>query len=200
MNVDTATQEAMGRAVMQQMEQRTLQSIRQAVRQELLPEVREEALALARHELDDRLQQERERLRDTAAKEKQALASEFEDELERREEVIRRQTRDAFEERLETLKDDLKAAVAGREQATTLLVSLVTQLVAEKPKRYLAAAGITELDLLALNQVLAPKGVQILAEFRHSQRQVACKLQNGMGQRTTFWLEQVTPGTTTVEA
>jgi hypothetical protein len=183
----------------QQMEQRTLQSIREAVRAELLEDVKAEAFQAAIAELDDRLQQQREQLRDGAAKERQALTSELEDELERREDAIRRQTRDTFEERLEVLKDDLKAAAAARDQVTTLLVSLVTQLVAEK-KRYLHDAGITELDLLTLNQVLAPQGLQIRSEFRHSERQVACTLKNGIGQRTVFWREAVKPGTITVDA
>jgi phosphopantetheine adenylyltransferase len=194
METDTATQQAMGRAVMQQMEQRTLQSIREAVRQELLPQVQEEALALARQELEEQLQHQREQLRDTFAKQRQALTGELEDELERREELLRRQTRDSYEERLLTLKDDLAAATTARDQVTALLVSLVTQLVAEKPKRYLYDAGITELDLITLNQVLAPQGLQIRSEFRHSERQVACTLKNGAGQRTVFWLETAVPG------
>jgi hypothetical protein len=97
-------------------------------------------------------------------------------------------------------KHPLTAAAAARDQATALLVSLVTQLVAEKRKRYLADSHITELDLIALNQVLAPQGLQIRSEFRHSERQVACTLKNGMGQRTVFWREAVKPGTITAEA
>jgi hypothetical protein len=141
MDVDTAAQEAMGKVIVAQMQQHTLQSIREAVRAELLEDVKAEAFQAAMTELDDRLQQERERFRDTFAKQKQALASELEDELERREEVLRRQVRDSYEERLLTLKDDLAPAAAARDQATALLVSLVTQLVAEKPKRYLHDVG-----------------------------------------------------------
>jgi hypothetical protein len=94
MDADTATQEAMGKMVMAQMQQHTLQTIREAVRQELLEDVKVEAFQAALTELDERLQHQREQLRDTFAKQKQALASELEDELERREEVLRRQTRD----------------------------------------------------------------------------------------------------------
>ena len=144
--------------------------------------------------------QDRERLRDTFAKQKQALTSELEDELERREELLRRQIRDSYEERLLTLKDDLAEASAARDQATALLVSLVTQLVAEKPKRYLHDAGINELDLLALNQVLAPQGWQIRSEFRHSERQVTCTVKSGAAQRTVFWREPVKPGVAPAEA
>jgi hypothetical protein len=199
METDTATQEAMGKMVMAQMQEQTVRTLKTALRAELLEEVRAEAFEAAMAELDDRLQHQREQLRDTFAKQKQALTSELEDELERREEVIRRQTRDAYEERLLTLKDDLAAATAARDQATALLVSLINQLVVEK-KRYLYDAGISELDLLTLNQVLAPQGLQIRSEFRHSERQVACTLKNGMAQRTTFWREAVKPGTTAVEA
>jgi hypothetical protein len=81
-------------------------------------------------------------------------ACEIEDELERREEGLRRQVRDAYEERLLTLKDDLAAAAAARDQATALLVSLVQQLFSEH-KRYLHDASVTERDLVGLNQVRA---------------------------------------------
>jgi hypothetical protein len=56
------------------------------------------------------------------------------------------------------------------------------------------------LDLITLNQVLAPQGWQVRAEFRHSERQVACTRKNGMAQRTVFWREPVKPGTTTADA
>ena len=107
--------------------------------------------------------------------------------------------RDAYEERLLTLKDDLAAAAAARDQATALLVSLVRQLFSER-KRYLDDAGVTERDLVGLNQVLAPKGVQIRSECRHSARQVTCTLQHGAGKRTVFGREPVKPGTTAAEA
>ena len=45
-------------------------------------------------------------------------AGELDDELERREEGLRRQVWDAYEERLLTLKDDLAAAAAARDQAS----------------------------------------------------------------------------------
>jgi len=200
MDVDTAAQEAMGKVVMAQMQQHTLAAIRQAVREEVLEEVKQQAFQDALAELDDRLAREKERLRDVAAKEKKALAGELEDELERREEALRREIREHYEERLETLKDDLKAATAAKDQATALLVALVTQLVVEKPKRYLADAGLTELDLVTLNQVLAPQGLRVQAEYRHSERQVTCTLKNGAAQRTVFWQEPVRPGAPTAEA
>jgi hypothetical protein len=59
---------------------------------------------------------------------------------------------------------------------------------------------MTKLDLITLNQVLAPQGWQVRAEFRHSERQVACTRKNGMAQRTVFWREPVKPGTTTADA
>jgi hypothetical protein len=120
-------------------------------------------------------------------------------ELERREAGLRRQVRDAYEERLLTLNDDLAAAAAARDQATALLVSLVQQLFSEY-KRYLYDAGVTERDLVGLNQVLAPKGVQIRSACRHRARQGTCTLQHGAGQRTVFWREPVTPGATAAEA
>ena len=78
-------------------------------------------------------------------------------------------------------------------------MSLVQQLFSER-KRSLYDAGVSALDLVELNQVLAPKGVQIRSEFRHSARQGTCTLQHGAGQRTVFWREPVKPGATAAEA
>ena len=128
-----------------------------------------------------------------------AGAGELEGELERREEGLRRQVRDAYEERLLTLKDDLAAAAAARDQATALLVLLVQRLSSER-NRYLYDAGVSALDLVGLNQVLAPKGVQSRSACRHSARQGTCTLQHGAGQRTVFWREPVKPGATAAEA
>jgi hypothetical protein len=88
---------------------------------------------------------------------------------------------------------------AARDQATALLVSLVQQLFSER-KRYLSDAGVTELDLVGLNQVLAPKDVQIRSACRHRARQVTCTLQHGAGRRTVFWREPVKPGATAAGA
>ena len=88
---------------------------------------------------------------------------------------------------------------AARDQATALLVSLVQQLFSER-KRDLDDAGVTARDLVGLNQVLAPKGVQIRSACRHSARQGTCTLQHGAGQRTVFWREPVKPGATAAEA
>jgi hypothetical protein len=198
MEVDTATQEAMGKVVMAQMQQHTLQSIRQALRQELLEEARAEAFEAALAEVDDRLQREREKLRDASATEHKALARELEDELDRRSDGLRREAYEHYEQRLDTLKADLHAAAAARDQATELLLSLVTQLVVERPKRYLADACITELDLVGLNAVLAATGQRIRGEFRHSERQVTCLLKDGARQLTAFWIER-TPGAGVVD-
>ena len=107
--------------------------------------------------------------------------------------------RDAYEARRLTLKDDLAAATAARDQATALLVSLVQQLFSEH-KRSLDDAGVTARDLVGLNQVLAPQGVQIWSACRHSESQVTCTLQHGAGQRTVFWREPVKTGATAAEA
>jgi hypothetical protein len=113
----------------------------------------------------------------------------LEDELERRTAQVRREVRDDCDERVLTLQDDLKATAAARDQATTLLLSLVQQLFSAR-KRYLADTHITELDLVGLNQVLVAKGLRVRAEFRHSERQVVCQLKNGAGQRTVLWIER----------
>ena len=107
--------------------------------------------------------------------------------------------RDAYEARRLTLKDDLAAAMAARDQATALLVSLVQQLFSER-QRSLDDAGVTERDPVGLTQVLAPKGVQIWSACRHSARQVTCPLQHGAGRRTVSWREPVKPGATAAEA
>jgi hypothetical protein len=69
----------------------------------------------------------------------------------------------------------------------------LTAMVVRKPKRFVSAA-VTERDLVGLNRVLAPKGVQIRSECRHSACQGTCTLQHGAGQRTVFWREPVKPG------
>jgi len=54
--------------------------------------------------------------------------------------------------------------------------------------------------LLSESQVLAPKGLQIWSEFRHSERQVVCTLKSGAAQRTVFWREAVKLGGTVADA
>jgi hypothetical protein len=114
MDVQQETEQAMAKAIRDQMGAQTARVLKESIRAECLAELHEEAVQLTRAELEDEFQQRRETLLDDLAKQKQAAASELEDELERREEALRRQVRDAYEERLETLKDDLKAATAGR--------------------------------------------------------------------------------------
>ena len=198
MDVDVATQEAMGKMVMAQMQQHTLASIKAAVREDLLEEVKAEAFEQAMAELDDRLQREREKVRDEFARYKDRLDGELEDELIRREDVLRREVKEAYEERLLTLQDDLKATATARDQVMGLLLSLVQQLFSER-KRYLADSHVTELDLVGLNDVLAVKGLRVRGEFRHSERQVVCTLKNGVGQRTVFWLERLPAAGVAVE-
>src|SRR5437899_10200060 len=127
------------------------------------------------------------------ARQRHALENELEDQLEAREHALRREVREAYEERLLTLQDDLQAALARRDQLETLLLSLVTQLVGER-KRYLADTHITSLDLTGLNQALAPHGLRVRGEYRPSERQVVCQLANGARQMTVFWREGITPG------
>jgi hypothetical protein len=91
METDTATQEAMGKMVMAQMQQQMLQTLKVALRQELLDEVKAEAFEAALADVADELHRERERLRDTFAKDKRLLEGELEDQLEARSEALRRE-------------------------------------------------------------------------------------------------------------
>ena len=75
----------------------------------------------------------------------------------------------------------------------------LTAMVVRKPKQCVSAA-VTERDLVGLNQVLAPKGVQIRSACRHRACQGTCTRQHGAGQRTVFWREPVKPGATAAEA
>jgi hypothetical protein len=156
-------------------------------------ELRDEAVELAKAELQEEFDRRRERLLDDLARQRRALEHELEDQLEAREKVLRQEVRDDYDERLLTLQDDLAATVATRDQVTALLLSLVQQLFSERT-RYLHDAGITELDLMGLNQVLMAHGQRIRAEYRHSERQVACQLANGARQLTAFWMETTAPG------
>jgi hypothetical protein len=189
MDVDGQVEVGMGRVLAGQLHQQALASIKAAVREEVLDEVHEAAVQQARDEMEDEFSRRREKLLDDLARQRRQLQEELESELDRREEQLRQDVRDGYDERLLTLKDDLAAAAAARDQATTLLVSLVQQMC--ERKRYLHDAGVKELDLVGLNDVLALKGLRLRGEFRHSERQVVCKLKAGAGQRTTFWLERL---------
>jgi hypothetical protein len=194
MDVQQETEVAMARAIMQQMSDQTARALKAAMREEMLDELRDESLALAKIELEDEYDRRRERLLDDLARQRRTLEDELENQLEAREKALQQEVREALEERLLTLQDDLKATIATRDQLMTLLLSLVQQLFSERSKRYLADTGVKELDLVGLNTVLLAQGLRVRAEFRHSERQVTCTLKNGVGQRTVFWIETAAPG------
>jgi hypothetical protein len=189
--MDTATQEAMGKMVLQQMQAHTLESIRQAVREELLPEVREEALALARQELEEAFSRRREKLADDMATFKAQLEDELLGELDRQREQIREELAQAQEEKYLTVRDQRDASRAERDRAETLLVALITQLLPGERPVYLYSAGIRELDRGALNATLARHGLRVRSKATYSERLVTVRLdQARVAGHTQFWLEK----------
>jgi Skp family chaperone for outer membrane proteins len=189
MDVDTAAQEAMGKAIMAEMQQQTLRSIRQAVRQELLEEVHAEAIEAAKVELQDDFDRRRERLLDDLARQRRQLEDELDNELERREQALRQEIMDALEERLLTLQDDLQAAVTERDRAEGLLVQLITQLLPGERPVYLHSAGVREFDRWQTNQTLARHNLQVRSKTTYSERIIKTRLdQERYASHTQFWV------------
>jgi hypothetical protein len=142
-------------------------------------------------EYEDKLERERERLRDEAAERRRQLDDELENELDRGRQQIRREERERVEEQLEMLKAQCDAANTANDHTSLLLVTLVKQLFPKK-HNYLYDIGLRELSLMDLNRQLAPHGVAIVARYRESTRQVRCQLANGhWAQRTVFSLVSV---------
>jgi hypothetical protein len=179
--------------MLQQLNASTVEGLRAILKAELVEEAREEALTLARAELEDEFQRRVERLQDQMSRRKSQLEDELEDQLEAREQALRRELREAYEERVLTVQDDLQACLRTRDRLQALLLSVMTQVVPEKPK-YLHDVGLRELDVVGLNALLAPMGMRIRGEYRHSERQVLCQLPNGARQLTVFWRESTVPG------
>jgi hypothetical protein len=186
---DVAVVPAMlGHVLLAKLDPQSAEALRAAIREEDRDAAKAEAFELAMQEVAERLEREREQLRDEGAQYKDQLDTEFEDELDRRTQQIRREVREDLEERLEALQGELAAATAGCDRASDLLVMVVKQLFPHK-RTYLYDAGIRELPLANLNYWLAPLGLTITAQYRASARQVRCQLANGhWAQRTVFSL------------
>jgi hypothetical protein len=185
---DAAVVPAMlGHVLLAKLDPQSAEALRAAIREEERDAAKAEAFELAMQEGAERLEREREQLRDEGARYKDQLDTEFENELDRRSQQMRREVREELEERLEALQGELAAATAACDRASDLLVMVVKQLFPHK-RTYLYDAGIRELRLADLNHWLAPLGLTITAQYRASARQVRCQLANGWGQRTVFSL------------
>ena len=82
-----------------------------------------------------------------------------------------------------------------RDRAEQLLMALVTQVLSPERKRFLFDAGVTELDVFTVNQVLAKFGMRVRCEARATERQVKVRLREdgALATRAAFWIQQVDP-------
>jgi hypothetical protein len=82
-----------------------------------------------------------------------------------------------------------------QDRAEQLLMALVTQVLSPERKRFLFDAGVTEWDVLTVNQVLAQFGVRVRCEARATERQVKVRLREdgALATRAAFWIQQVDP-------
>jgi hypothetical protein len=173
-----ALQRAQVKSLVSQLDENVLETLKA----ELYQEYREEHREI--------LEREREKARDELAKYKATLDDEIEGELDRRFEQGRRELRDELSERLDTLKEQRDKARQQLGQAEGLLVSIVKQMLGSRRPVYLRSVGIEELDLEALNAVLAKHRLHVHAEMRYSERTVHCKIKaDQWRERTTFRLE-----------
>jgi hypothetical protein len=188
MEDDVIVPAMLGHRLLAKLDPQSAEALRAAIREEERDAAKAEAFELAMQEVTERLETERERLRDETARHRAELDNELEDELDRRTQQMRREVREELEERLEALQGELAAATAACDRAGDLLVMVVKQLFPHK-RTYLYDAGIRELPLANLNHWLAPLGLTIEAQYRTSARQVRCQLANGhWAQRTVFSL------------
>jgi hypothetical protein len=82
-----------------------------------------------------------------------------------------------------------------RDRAEQLLMALVTQVLSPERKRFLFDAGVTEWDVLTVNQVVAKFGMRVRCEARATERQVKVRLREdgALATRAAFWTQQVDP-------
>jgi hypothetical protein len=184
-----ALQRAQVKTVLGQLDESFLEAFIEELYELKQAELYARALAQVREEHQEALEIELGKARDALAKQKDLLAGELEAELDRRSEQMRQEVRDEYDERLATLKERLQEAKVTGERASVLLISLVKQLLSRK-RTYLYDAHIEELDVRELNAFLAAHHLHVRGEYRHSERQVKCRLKNGWAQRTVFTLEE----------
>jgi hypothetical protein len=159
--------------------------------------LRADALAQVQAEQQQTLVSLKEQLRDEAARERKALTTELEWELERRYRAQEQELDAEMASRIGRLKQARDTARQERDRAEQLLMALVTQLVSPQAKRYLADAGVSELDVVRLNQVVGKFGVRVRCERRETERQVKVRLkeEGPMVTRAAFWWEECAPTT-----
>jgi hypothetical protein len=194
MDVQQETEQAMARAIREQMGAHTARVLKESIREECLAELREEALQLARQELEEEFSRRQERLQDDMARYKAKLEEEMLGELDRQRDALRQEIRDELEERLATLTDERNGARAERDRAERVVLALLTQLLPEGKRTYLHSAGVRELDRWAANEVLARYGLQVKSRPSYSERLVKTRLdQERHAAHTQFWLEPYAP-------
>jgi hypothetical protein len=130
------------------------------------------------------------------AQERARLEEELLGELDRLRGRQRQELRDGFEEQLSTLTDERDEARQHRDQAETVLVSLLRQLLPEGKRQYLysGGAGVRELDRGMVNEVLARHGLVVKSRGTYSERLVKVRIDAAhVAGHTQFWLEKALP-------
>jgi hypothetical protein len=196
MEVEQVTRQALAKAMLSQMSKENVDIIKAAVRAEILEQVHDEAVALARQELEDEFQRRHEQLQDEFARQRSALEDEMLGEVDRQRARQREELRDGFEEQLSTLTDERDEARQHRDQAETILVNLLRQLLPEGKRQYLysGGAGVRELDRGRLNEVLARHGLVLKSRGTYSERLVTVRIDAAhVAGHTQFWLAKALP-------
>lgn len=115
-------------------------------------------------------------------------------------------TREGHEAGLAELRDDLERLRAerddarhGRALAEQLLVSLLRQLLPSEQPVYLFSLGLRQLDLYALNPILARHRLRLHSRPSASERQINTRVgERHWERRSLFRLESLTGGENTV--
>ena len=198
---DGLVEQALAKAVLE----KSSQELRDALLAEVWERHREtleaQALETVRREHQRELASLKEHLRDEAAKERRALRTELELELERRYRQQEHELDLEMAARLARRRAARETARQERDRAERLLLALVKQVLSPQAKRYLADAGVTELDVFTVNQVLAKFGVRVRCEPRPTsarQVQVRLKEDGSLVPRAAFWWEECAPTTAPV--
>jgi hypothetical protein len=121
-------------------------------------------------------------------------------------EAIQALTREVREEVLAELRDDLERMRAERDDARNsralaeqLLVSLLRQLLPGEQPVYLFSLGLRQLDLYALNPILARYRLRLYRRPSASERQINTRVgERHWDRRSLFWLESLPVGESAV--
>ena len=167
--MDEEAQAARAQAVLRQLSPDQVVAIQHVVRQQLLADLHDEALQVARGAVERAWESHREQLR-------QELGAQC-------------------DARLSTVTQERDEARNGRALAEQLLVSLLRQLLPGEQPVYLFSLGLRQLDLYALNPILARYRLRLHSRPSTSERQIKTRVgERHWDRRSLFWLESLLVG------